>query len=396
MDCSSSLYVVLILATLAGGAVALSRHVSASWGPWLLALAAVALLRRPLLRLLGAARASLSWGRVLRAGVAAVIVGALAFVPWPLRVEGPALVDSRLRAAVRPEFAGTLAEVLVREGESVAAGAPVARLDPSELRSELEMVRSEIDRARSRHALLMRGPRKEEVIQAREAVKAAEAELAHRRSRQARLERLRSEGLVATDFFEQAAKELAIAEISLRTAREQLRLVEKGARPEEVEAAAAEVQRLEAKAEEIQRRIEACTLRAPMAGLVLSAALDTRIGERIPAGGTVLEIGDDRSLVADVEVPESEIGDIAVGQKVRLALAAFPDHAFAGTVQSIAAVAGRDVHGRATFQVRCSVDDPQGLLRPGMTGAAHIDGGLRTIGTLVSRRVRRLIHPSLL
>ncbi|RMG45497.1 MAG: HlyD family efflux transporter periplasmic adaptor subunit [Acidobacteria bacterium] len=395
----SAAYILAILGILLRGAGAVAARMAGLWGPAALAAFALYLLRRPL-RSAGSAlgrRLAAAGGRGF-AGVAAAAaaLGAAGLVPLTLKVSGPATLEAATRVAVRAEEPGNLARLLVREGDEVRAGQLVAQLDPAGIEAQLEVTRAEIERARAELALLERGPQKEQVQQARERVRAAKAEVEHLRSRVARLARLRSEGLVAADQFEQVSKELAVREGALRSALEQARLLEKGPRPEEIQARRAEVERLEAKQRDLERRKAALDLRAPVSGVVVTSDLSERLGERIPAGGVLLEIADPSRLRAEVMVLEAEIGDVRVGQEVQLRFTAFPGRRFRGVVEEIAPVAERDALGRAAFRVRCRVEDPDGLLRPGMTGAAKIVAGRMPAARLLVRRLLRLVDVSLL
>ncbi len=395
----STIYILGIFALLGHLALNLSTAVAGLWGPVALVLVLGWLGRRLFLglgRALLRALSRLTPARMLTVGAAVVVAGILLAVPRPLRVGGQVVLEAGSRVAVRPEVAGNLAEVLVREGDRVEAGQVVARLDRSDLLAQLAMTRSEVERARADLSLLLDGPEKERVRQAREKVRAARAEVEHLRARHERLGRLRKEGLVPADLYEQVTKELKIKEGVLRAALDEARLLERGARPERIAAARAEVSRLEARAADILRRLAACDLRAPAGGVVVTPRPDGKLGERIPAGGLVLEIADLRNLVAEAVIPESEIGDVHPGLPVEVRLSAWPTRTFSGKVLEIAPRAETDSLGRAVFRVRCSVENPDGKLRPGMTGAIKIECGRRPLGALAWRRVLRLVDPSLL
>ena len=332
----------------------------------------------------------------LRAAVAAVLLAVLGMLPWTLKVSGPAQLRSEERAAVRAEIAGTVATLLVSEGDRVRAGQVVARLDPTELETRLAMTRADIRRAQARLALLRQGPEVEQVRQAQEKVAALRVEVEQIRSRYERLTRLREEGLVSADMHEQVGSELRVRQGALRAAQQEARLVEKGARPEEIEAAAAEVSRLRTEEADIERRLKACELRAPADGVVITHDLERRVGERLPAGGTLLEIAGHGGMIAEVMVTESEVGVVRAGLPVRLVFTAYPDRRFAGRVQEIAPAADVDELGRAVFRVLVEVDDPAEALRPGMTGAAKILAGRMPLARLVARRLLRMVDPSLL
>lgn len=395
----SLIYVSVVLLLLGRVVTGASTQVAGLWGPLVLALALVVLLRRPLTRLvkaIGRALAGMSWAGAGKLALAACALAAITAIPWPLKVRGPVQVKTSDHAVVRPEVTGQLAEVLVREGDRVRAGQVIARLDRSELQADLEMTRSRIERAEAELELLLEGPEKEQVAQAREQVKAARAEVSHLRARHERLQRLRQEGLVAADLYEQVQKELKVSEGRLRAATDEARLVEKGARPEKIDSARAEVSRLQTRAADILRRLAACELRAPIDGVVVTPDLGQRVGQRISSGGELLEIADLEELEPEIRVAEREIGDVRVGQEIRFKLAAYPDRTFEGTVQEVSPAASEDELGQAVFRVKASVEDEQGLIRPGMTGSAKILCGRRALGRLWIRRALRLIDPSLL
>lgn len=94
--------------------------------------------------------------RLRAAGAAAAVVVSLALIPWSLRVEGNAYVLPARTAQVSAEVGGIVEEVLVREGDRVAAGAVVATLDAaehllklSEARTHYGIVERELQRAQA-------------------------------------------------------------------------------------------------------------------------------------------------------------------------------------------------------------------------------------------------------
>ncbi|UCF68380.1 MAG: biotin/lipoyl-binding protein, partial [Acidobacteriota bacterium] len=188
-------YLAAILGGLAWLALGRSAALAGVWGPVAALLVAGLLARRPLLVL---ARRVGRWiGRPTprrAAGLALSLaaLAALAMVPWPLKVSGPARLASAAVVGVRPEQPGIVAAVLVRDGDEVREGQVVARLDAKDLRGQLEMTRARVEQAEAQLALLARGPLVEEIELAREAVRAARAELDHARSRFERIARLRA------------------------------------------------------------------------------------------------------------------------------------------------------------------------------------------------------------
>lgn len=395
----STLYAIGIFVFLFKLLLGLSVSAAGLWGPLVLIAGLLWLTRRmilALLRSLTGAIAHVSWRGAVTAAALAAVVTAAGLMPVTLKVGGTVNLTARNRIPIRATVAGNLAEITVRQGDRVTPGQVIANLDTRDLEAQLTMARAAVARSRSEAALLQRPPEREAVSQVRERVHAAEVEVHQLRARTSRMERLRQEGLVSAELYEQAHKDLALGEGALRAAADEARLVAKGNRPEQISAALSEVQRQEAEATEVERRIAAAVLTAPAGGTVITPDLERRRGEYLPAGSLLLELADTSSLLAETEILEAEVGDVRPDQTVQLRFVAFPDRVFGGRVEDISPVAQRDPLGRAVFRVRCQIDDPRHELRPGMTGAAKVEAGNRTLGGLIARKALRLIDPSLL
>ncbi len=74
-------------------------------------------------------------------------------------------------------------------------------------------------------------------------------------------------------------------------------------------------------------------VRAPFRGLI--GRIHVEVGDMVGPGVPVAVVVNPRPLVARVQVPERDIGLVAIGQQVAVAVAAYPDEAFAGTVRRI-------------------------------------------------------------
>ena len=111
-------------------------------------------------------------------------------------------------------------------------------------------------------------------------------------------------------------------------------------------------------------------LRASSAGVVLSERPEERIGTRVNAGDVVLTLGRTDSLELEFSVHQRDLPRVAAGQNVRLRVDALPQRTFAGRVVSIAELPVEAADAR--FPVRAMVDNPDGLLRPGMTAYARV------------------------
>ena len=85
----------------------------------------------------------------------------------------------------------------------------------------------------------------------------------------------------------------------------------------------------------------------------------------------LFEIASLYSYRVSLQVDERDISYVNPGQAVTLVLSALPEQEFNVAVESITPVT-RAAEGRNFFRVEASLEDPDGLLRPGMEGVAKI------------------------
>jgi HlyD family secretion protein len=111
---------------------------------------------------------------------------------------------------------------------------------------------------------------------------------------------------------------------------------------------------------------------APLDGVVLARSIE--IGEVVMAGAGALTLGDLSHLTITVYIPENRYGEIKLGDSASVSVDSFPNQTFDAVVIRIADQAEftpRNVQtseGRQTtvFAVKLSVQNPAGLLKPGM------------------------------
>ncbi|MCJ1962764.1 biotin/lipoyl-binding protein, partial [Novosphingobium mangrovi (ex Hu et al. 2023)] len=147
------------------------------------------------------------------------------------------------------EEAGRLTELTVEEGDTVAAGDVVARLDTETLALQVRQAEAELAARRAQLEQLRNGSRPEEIAQAREAVRAAQADAERTRQDLARMQQASAatEGRAVSTHDLDAAKSAAEAAAArAEEAGQALALARKGPRVEQVATAAAQVQAAEA------------------------------------------------------------------------------------------------------------------------------------------------------
>ncbi|MEI7035727.1 efflux RND transporter periplasmic adaptor subunit [Fulvimonas yonginensis] len=240
-------------------------------------------------------------------------------------------VTARRQATVSAQITGTLTQVLIEEGDHVAKGQVLARLEDSAYRANLEAAQAS---ARAAQA---------QVVQ-------LQAQLAQARHDAARQEALVGRGLVAKQAAEQARTQVDALAAQLVAQRKQ------------AEAA-------QAQAQVAQVNFDYTVVRAPFAGVVTDKA--AQVGEIISplsAGGGFTRTGvgtivDMDSLEVDVDVNEAYIGRVQAGMPAEAVLDAYPDWRIPAHVIAIVPAADR---GKATVKVRVALEKKDARIVPDM------------------------------
>lgn len=242
---------------------------------------------------------------------------------------------------VATKLAGRVADILVKEGDFVAAGQPLARMQLDTLQAQL--AEAEAGRQQAEHAAAAAEAQvalhEADVAAARAQVAQREAELDAARRRLARSQTLAAEGAASAQELDDDRARVRGAEAALAATRAQTAAAEAavaaaraqliGARSS-VDAAAATVAR-------IQADIADSELRAPRDGRV--QFLVAQPGEVIAAGGRVLNLVDVSDVYMTFFVPSGVAGRVALGSEVRIVLDALPDRPIPARVSFVASQA---------------------------------------------------------
>lgn len=243
--------------------------------------------------------------------------------------------------AVATKLAGRVDSVLVREGEFVRAGQPLAQMG-------FESLQAEREEALARRAQAKAAVHGAEVgvVQRESDHKAALALVAQRDSeldaatrRLTRSERLAREGFLsgqtldddrANEHSSQAAVAAALAqakaaEVAISAARSQ------------VSSAFANVKAIEATIERIDVELADSELKAPRDGRV--QYLLAHAGEVLAVGGRILNLIDLSDVYMTFFLPETVVGRVALGSEVRIVLDAATEYVIPAKVSFVSSVA---------------------------------------------------------
>lgn len=272
------------------------------------------------------------------------------------------LVSGRVLPAAEVELTARVEapvlEVLVEEGDTVAQGQVLARFDRTAAEAEVARARAVLARAEAglgRSRRIAPGLAEERVSAARVQQLEAERSLAQARA-------LFESGALASAQLRDAEDALARAESAVRAAELEL----SAARGSERQVAGAGVDEARAALRLAEDRLAQTVISAPIAGVVLSRAIE--VGDTVRPGDRLFTLAIDGAPRLRVDPDERFLSQLALGQSALVS--AFADRPFTARVSFIAPSVDPD---RGTVEVRLLPDGPVPFLRPNMTVSVEIE-----------------------
>jgi HlyD family secretion protein len=262
---------------------------------------------------------------------------------------------------------GRVTRLAVQEGDRVKAGQFLLEIDPRSLESQLERGQATVAAAESA------------LQRAQLTVGQALANLELSKQNLARQRQLWKEGLTTRQDLERAENELAVREADYK------------ANLQEIETSAQRIKQERASLASTKVNLTEVIISSPMDGIVVRRNIEEGetavVGTMNNAGSQLLTIADMSQLEAEVEVDETDIPMVSLGQQARVTIDAMPDRTFRGHVTEIgnspiqaagagqAAATGRQA---TNFKVVITLDEQVPDVRPGFTCTAEIVTATRT------------------
>ena len=239
-------------------------------------------------------------------------------------VSSAGTVEPLATIEVKSKASGEVLDLMVETGDLVEAGTLMVTIDPRTVRNRLDQSDAELKAALSRR----------EIAQ----------------TQKARVEVLVSAGTLTQSDLEQAVLDLANAEAQVVTSRVSV--------------------------ENARIAVDDTDIRAPISGTVIAKPVEK--GQVITSptqdfsGGTLLmQMADLSAVQIRSLVDETDIGKVRAGMSASVLVAAYPNQPFPGKVVKIEpqAVLEQNV---TMFAVLISIENPDGLLMPGMNAEVEI------------------------
>ena len=268
-------------------------------------------------------------------------------------------IEPQKTVNISAQSMGRVTRLAVAEGERVKAGQFLLQIDAVVAAAAVR--RDEAAVAGARTAL----------EQSRVSLQSARASLELARQSLKRQQDLNQSGLTTRESLERAEAEVEVRESDLR------------AREQEIKNRETQLRQQEAGLQSSQHTLSQVRFEAPFDGIVTRRNIEE--GENVVVGtmnnaGTVLLTVADMSVIeAEIEVDETDIPFVQVGQPAKITIDAIPDKTFTGKVTEIGnspiqatATAGSTARTATNFKVTVTIDDQIPEVRPGFTCTAEI------------------------
>jgi HlyD family secretion protein len=333
-------------------------------------------------------------------------------------LQGSGTVEAR-DIRVGSKVGGRIDKVLVREGDAVQPGQVLITFDDKELQAALEQSQASAEKAQ-------RGYRPEEIAEARAAaaqakadsemkkngyrkedIDAAQADLDRAKADEVRtqLDFDRYEALAKKDLVSKQQRDTAEANWKMalaqrENAQQKLDMLHHGYRPEEIASAEAHYRETQATLEKYEHgnrredvelakagyaydeaRFRERQVVAPSAATV--EVLDVRPGDLIAPNTPVATLLERDQIYVRIYIPETEIGQVKIGEKAEVRVDSFPNQVFDGVVEQInqqAEFLPRNVQTREervhqVFGVKIRINDAGGRVLAGMAADVKLKAG---------------------
>lgn len=275
----------------------------------------------------------------------------------------------RDRLELIAESAEPIVAIRATEGQRVAAGTELVRLEDSAHATLVAAAQAEVDAARNRLAELVNGPRSEEILEARARAEGAESAADSETREYRRVEELVARQLTAQSALDRqrAIRDRALSE--QKEAHARLKLLLRGTRVEELDQARDALKRAEAGLESARITRERLVVRAPRAGVI--EALPYKLGERPQAGAPVVVMLADGDTYARVYIPGAIRPQVTPGAAAQVHVDGV-EGTLRGQVRYIAAEAAftpyyaltQEDRGRLSYLAEITIADGKGAELP--------------------------------
>ena len=271
-------------------------------------------------------------------------------------------IQAKRTVNVSSDTVGRVVNLAVNEGDRVKIGQFLLQIDPKTLRSRVD------SGSASLQANILT------LEQMKQAIETARAQLVQAQQTLTRQQDLWKQQLTTRESLEKAENDVKVAQSNLQEREKMLK-------PQE-----SRIAQERAGLDSAQYDLSKVRIVSPIDGIVTARTIQegemVMIGTMNNAGTVLMTLADMSVIQAEVEVDETNVPNVQLGQKAKITIDALPDRSFRGHVAEIGnspiqAAAGATGTQATNFKVKVMVDEPIPEVRPGFTCTADITTATR-------------------
>jgi HlyD family secretion protein len=294
------------------------------------------------------------------------------------------------------KVAGKISWECCSEGDTINQGQTAVRLESEDIKASVEqaaagVAKASADLKSAEAAVRSAGANVKSAAADAQSAK-ADIDRAFAQTDESKKEMERAKALYSKDYiskqsFDQTTAAYDVNAASYQASREQLNAARERTNAAEAQLNAAVSQRESARAAVEEAKANLAFYRSKLADMVITSPVTGTViyksleaGETVSPGVTIMTLVDLKGLYARADIDETKIGRVVLHGPAFVRVDGMPGKVFRGTVTEIGRYAEfatqRDVvRGREdikTFRVKVQVENPRGLLKPGMTVEVEI------------------------
>src|SRR5262249_9279614 len=280
----------------------------------------------------------------------------------PAIVSASGKIQPQRTVNVSADTMGRVTNLAIEEGQRVTKGQFLLQIDPRNLSSAVNQTEASLAAARS------------QMEQLRVSSESAKAALKTAQDSYTRQQQLWKGGLTTKEALDNAENQL------------KMRQADANAADRQVETQRMRMQQEQASLDNARYNLSKVRIESPINGIVTRRNIEEGetvvVGTMNNAGTVLLTVADMALIEAQVEVDETDIPNVSIGQKAKITVDAIQNKSFAGHVVEIGnspiQAAGTTAASQATnFLVKVKVDELIPDVRPGFTCTAEITTATR-------------------
>jgi HlyD family secretion protein len=273
-------------------------------------------------------------------------------------------IEPITKVEIKSKASGIVKKLYVDYGDKVKKGQTLAELDKEEIQARVAQARAQLEAS----SASLNGTRAD---LERAKVDAEGPDVPLLKRAYVRAQGMAKEGVVSASALDDAQKNYEMSLNKQNVSKAQLQVLQA-----KIGQAQGQVAQDRANLKQLEEQLGYTTVESPIDGIVLSR--DVEIGDAVSSilvlgssATLVMTLGDTSEVYVKGKVDESDIGKVYLGQPARIKVESFKDKTFTGKVTKISPM-GVEKDNVTTFEVRVSINNPEGVLKAMMTANAEI------------------------